>query len=76
MKLVKTVASVRSYALYQRGAKPAQWQVQTNDGTVLFDVRGRQFADGRRVYSLYRPGDPAPVQRNLTFAEIRALVRS
>jgi hypothetical protein len=76
MKLVKVAPAVRSWALYNSGAKPAQWQIQTDDGTVLFDAKGSKHGYQRPTYNLYKPGEAPPVQRGLSFAELRAIVKA
>jgi len=73
MKLVKTKSAAKSYALYNEGAKTAQWQLQSEDGQVLFEVRGRHGAYGTQHYTLFKPGNKTPVASGLTFREVRAL---
>jgi hypothetical protein len=75
MKLVKVSSSVKSYALYNAGAKPAQWRIVSDDGSVLFDVKGRQSGHDRPTYTLYVPGVDAPSARGLTFADLKKIVQ-
>ena len=51
MKLVKRAAAVRSYALYNAGARPAQWEVQNDAGETLYLLVGRMYGY-RRSYRL------------------------
>ena len=74
MKLVKVAPAVKSWALYNSGAKPAQWQIQTDEGAVLAEVKGSRHGYDRPKYSIYQPGVAPPFARGLTFTEVRRIV--
>jgi hypothetical protein len=72
MKLIKTAAAVRSYALYNRGAKPAQYSILSDAGEVLYVCPGSIYGYGPARYSIQIPGG-AIIQRGLSLVELRAI---
>jgi hypothetical protein len=71
VRLVKVAPAVKSFALYNRGAKPSQWDIVSADGAVLYRARGKRDGHARPTYSLYEQGTEHPVASCLSFQTVR-----